>query len=148
MWREILQCSPYSVKVDGAPEGIWLKGQVDGGWPSLARMEELLPCTLAKVPDGFFCNAILEVGIDPTDGEPLPFGTPAVLEGVVCKSSVVTMVVEDADAVLFGKVLEGWFGFHRLFGGKLGHKVDVLQSQVVVDEDGGRCIAFLGECTL
>jgi hypothetical protein len=26
--------------------------------------------------------------------------------------------------------------------------VDVLQSQVVVDEECGRCIAFLGECSL
>ncbi len=25
---------------------------------------------------------------------------------------------------------------------------DILQSQKVVDEDGGRCIAFLGECSL
>jgi hypothetical protein len=54
------------VEVDGTPEGIWQKRQVDGGRPLLARIEELLPCTLLKVPDGFLCNAILEVGIDPT----------------------------------------------------------------------------------
>jgi hypothetical protein len=46
-------------------------------------MEELLPRTLPEISDGFLCNAILEVGIDPTEGEPLPFGTAAVLEGVV-----------------------------------------------------------------
>ncbi len=136
------------MKVNSAPEGIWLKGQVDGSWPSFVRIEELLPCTLSKVPDGLFCNAILEVGIDPTKGEPLSFGTVAVLEGVVCKSSVVAMVVEDADAVLFGKVLKGLFDFLYLFGGELGHKLDVLQSRVVVNKDDGRCIAFLGDCTL
>jgi hypothetical protein len=86
----------------------------------------MLPCTLVEVSDGLFCNSVLEVGIDPTEGELLPLGTAAVLEGAVCKSSVVAIVVEDADAVLFGKVLKGLFGFHFLFGGKLGHKVDVL----------------------
>ncbi len=117
------------MEVDGTPECIWPKGQVDGGRPSLAHMEELLPCTLLKVPDGFFfCNAILEVGIDPTKGEPLPLGTTAVLEGVVCRSAIVAMVADNADAVLLGKVLKELFGFHCLFGGKLGHEVDVLQS--------------------
>ncbi len=78
-------------------------------------MEELLSCTLPKVPDGYLCYAILKVGVDPTEGELLPLGTAAVLEGVVCKLSIVAMVVEDADAVLLGKVLKGLFGFNRLF---------------------------------
>ncbi len=116
------------MEVNGAPEGIWPKGQVDGGRPLLACMEELLPCTFSKVPDGLFCNAILEVGIDPTEGESLPLCPAAVFEGVVCKSSVVAVVMEDAYAVLFGKVFEGLFDFHCLFGGELGHQVDVLQS--------------------
>jgi hypothetical protein len=115
------------VEVGGVPEGIWPKGQVDGGGPLLACTEELLLCTLAKVPDGFYCNAILEVGVDPTKGEPLPLGAAAVFEGSVHKLSVVAVVVEDADAVLLSKVLECFFGFHRLFGGKLGHEVDVLE---------------------
>ncbi len=88
---------------------------MDCGRPSLARMEELLPCALLEVPDGLFCDAVLEVGVDPTDNESLPFGTAAVLEGVVCKLSIVAMVVEDADAVLIGKVLEGLLGFHFFF---------------------------------
>ncbi len=61
------------MEVNGAPEGIWPKGQVDGSQPSLARMEELLPCALSEVPDGLFCGAVLEVGVDPTEGELLPF---------------------------------------------------------------------------
>ncbi len=136
------------MEVKGAPEGIWPKGQVDGGWPSLTRMEGLLPCTLTKVPDSFLCNAILEVGIDPTEDESLPLCTAAVFEGVVCKSSIVTVVVEDADAVLLRKVFEGLFGFHCFFRDELGHQVDILQSRAVVDEDSGCCIAFLGECSL
>ncbi len=86
------------------------------GWrPAITRMEELLLCTLSEIHDGLFCDAILEVGVDPTEGETLPLCTAAVLEGVVCKSSVVAMVVEDADAVLLGKVLKGLFGFNCLF---------------------------------
>ncbi len=42
------------MEMDGIPEGVWPKGQVDGGRPSLARIKELLPCTLAEVSDGFF----------------------------------------------------------------------------------------------
>ncbi len=88
---------------------------MDGGRPALAYMEELLPCTLSEVPDGLFCNAVLEMGVDPTEGETLPLCTAAVLEGVVCKLSIVAVVVEDADTVLLGKVFKGLFGFHCLF---------------------------------
>ncbi len=114
--------------MNGAPEGIWPKGQVDGGRASFACMEELILCTLSKVPDDLFCNVILEVGIDPTEGELLPLCTAAVFEGVVRKLSIVAVVVEDADAVLLGKVFEGLFGFYCFVGGELGHQVDVLQS--------------------
>jgi hypothetical protein len=71
------------VEVDSTPECIRPKGQVDGGRPALGRVEELLPRTLPEVSDGFLCNAIWEVGIDPTEGESLSFGAAAVLEGVV-----------------------------------------------------------------
>ncbi len=115
------------MEVDSTPKCIRLEGQVDGGRPALARMEELLPCTLSKISDGFLGNAILEVGVDPIEDELLPFGTAAVLEGVVCKLFVVAMVVEYAYAMLLGEVFEGSFGFHGLLGGKLGHEVNVLE---------------------
>jgi hypothetical protein len=115
------------MKVDSTPKCIKPEGQVDGGRPVLVRREELLPCTLSEIPDGFLGNAILEVGIDPTEGELLPFGTAAVLEGVVCKPSVVAVVVEYAYAVLLGEVFKGSFGFHGLLRGKLGHEVDLLE---------------------
>jgi hypothetical protein len=134
------------VKVDSTPECIRPEGQVDGGRPALARMEELLPCTLPEISDGFLCNAILEVGIDPTEGELLPFGAAAVLEGDVCKTSIVAVVVEDADAVLLGKILEGLLGIHGFLGGELRHQMDLLEPGVVVYKDGGRCVALLGEC--
>jgi hypothetical protein len=115
------------MKVNSTPKCIRPESQVDGGRPVLARMEELLPCTLLEIPDGFLGNAILEVGIDPTGGELLPFGTAAVLEGVVCKSSIVAVGVEYAYAVLLGEVFKGLFGFHGFLRGKLGHEVDILE---------------------
>jgi hypothetical protein len=136
------------VEVDSTPECSSPEGEVDGGRPALARMQELLLRTLSEIPDGFLCNAILEVGIDPTEGELLSLGAAAVLEGVVCKSSVVAVVVEDADTVLLGEVLEGLLGFHGFLGGKLGHQMDVLEPRVVVHKDGGHCVALLGECPL
>jgi hypothetical protein len=62
--------------------------------------------------------------------------------------SVVTVVVEDADAVLLGKVLEGLLGFHGFLGGNFGHQMNVFEPGVVVHEDGGRCVALFGECPL
>ncbi len=115
------------MKVDSTPKCIRPEGQVDGGRPALACIEELLPCALLEIPDGFLGNAILEVGVDPTEGESLPFGTAAALEGIVCKSSIVAVVVEYAYAVLLGKVFKGLFGFHSLLGGKLGREVDILE---------------------
>jgi hypothetical protein len=103
------------VKVNRTPKCIWPEGQVDGGRPALARIEELLPCSLLEVPDGLFRDAISKMGIDPTEGETLPLCTAVVLEGVVCKSSIVTVVVEDTDAMLLGKVLKGLFGFNHHF---------------------------------
>jgi hypothetical protein len=88
------------------------------------------------------------VGIDPTEGELLSFCTAAVLEGVVCESSVVAVVVEDVDAVLLRKVFKGLLGFHGFLGGKLGHQMNVLEPGVVVHEDGGRRVTLLGECPL
>ncbi len=136
------------MEVDSTPECIMPEGQVDGGRPALACMEELLPCTLPEISDGFLCNAILEVGIDLTKGESLSFSTAAVLEGIVCKLSVVTVVVEDADAVLLGEVLKGSLGFHGFLGGKFGHQMNVLEPRVVVHKDSDRCVALLGECPL
>ncbi len=69
-------------------------------------MEELFPCALAEIADGFLRNAILEVSIDATEGEVLPFCIATVLECVVGKASIVAVVVEDADGVLLAKVLE------------------------------------------
>jgi hypothetical protein len=56
-------------------------------------MEQLLPCAFQEVPDGLLGNAILEVGIYPTEGELLPCFMACLLEGIVMEASIVAMVV-------------------------------------------------------
>ncbi len=57
-----------------------------------------------------------------------PFAPQLFFEGIVCKLSVVALVVEFTDAVLLGKVFQGSLSLHCLFRVELGHQVDVLQS--------------------
>ncbi len=56
-------------------------------------MEQLLPCAFQEVSDGLLGNAILEVGIYPTEGELLPCLMACLSEGIVVKMSIVTMIV-------------------------------------------------------
>ncbi len=77
-----------------------------------------------------------------------PLAPQLFLKALSAKTSVVAVVVEDADAVLFGEVLEGLLGIHGFLGGELCHQMDVLELGVVVHEDGGRSLALFGECPL
>ncbi len=63
----------------------------------------------------FTAMLFLKWVLTPTKGEILPLCIAAVLEGVVCKLSILAVVVEDTDTVLLGKVFKGLFGFHCLF---------------------------------
>ena len=55
-------------------------------------------------------NAILKVSIDPTEGELLPCIVACLLEGVVVKTSVFAVVMEDLDSMLCSVLLEGELG--------------------------------------
>jgi hypothetical protein len=81
------------VKVGCIAQGIWPQSEVDCLWPAGARMEQLLPCAFQEVLDGSLSNAVLEVGIYLTKGELLPSLMACLLEGVVMRASVVTMIV-------------------------------------------------------
>ena len=77
-------------------------------------MEQLLPCTLAKVPNGLLSNPILEMGVYAAESEPLIRVRTCSLEVVVGKSIIVTMIMQYLDAVLIGEVLEGLLGIDGL----------------------------------
>ncbi len=86
---------------------------MNGGWPLLLHVEELFSC--AKIGYSFLCNAVLKVGIDATEGEALSLCIVIVLEGIVGKAFIVAVLVEDADAMLLGKVFKQALGFHHFF---------------------------------
>ncbi len=56
-------------------------------------MEQLLPCAFQEVSNFLLGNAVLEVGIYPTEGELLPCLMACLLEGIVVKAFIVTMIV-------------------------------------------------------
>jgi hypothetical protein len=73
-------------------------------------VEQLLPCTFWEVPDGLLSDAILKVGIDPTEGKLLPWFMACLLEGVVVETSVVTVVMKDLDSMFCSVLLKGKLG--------------------------------------
>ncbi len=81
------------MKVSCILQGIWPQCKVDCFRPAGARMEQFLPCAFQEVSDGLLGNAILKVGIDPTEGELLPCFMACLLEGNVVEASVVAMIV-------------------------------------------------------
>ncbi len=66
-------------------------------------------------------------------------------EGIVGESPIVTVVVLDSNAMLGGKGLEGAFGGDGFNRGVIDLGMDVAESTVVVDEDGGAAIVLLGK---
>jgi hypothetical protein len=76
-------------------------------------MQELLLGALQEVPDGTLGNSILEMRIDLAEGELLLVLFACLLECLVRKSTIVTMVVFDGYAMLGSKLLECFLCFCR-----------------------------------
>ncbi len=79
-------------------------------------MEQLLASAFGEVADGVLGDAILEVGIDATEGELLSRIMAGLLEGVVKEATIVAVVVLDLHTLFGGKGLEGAFGCYGLLG--------------------------------
>ncbi len=75
-------------------------------------MELLLVCTVQEVLDGSLGHAILEVGVNPTEGKLLPCIVTCLSESVVMKASVVAVIMQDSGTVFC----------QLLFKSKLGSK--------------------------
>ena len=108
-------------------------------------MKQHCSCCLCCVPDCSFCDAILEVGVDATVGNCLSLLTAVLLEGVVCESSVVSMILLDSDAMISRKTLEGFFSLNCFVGGECRHQMDVAQSGEMVHKNGGGLVSLSGE---
>ncbi len=118
---------------------------MDSRRPVGARMEQLLLCAFQEVLDGLLGNAILKVGIDPTEGELFPCVVACLLEGVVMEASVVAVIMEDLDSVFCRVLLKGKLGGGCFVGLVVKLEVDELEAAIVVNKDGGALIAFLGK---
>ncbi len=84
--------------------------------PADAHVEQLLPCAFQEVLDGLLGNAILKVGIDPTEGELLLCVVACLSEGIVAKTSIVTMLIEDLDSMFCSVLLKGKLGSKYFVG--------------------------------
>ena len=111
-WEDVAQ-------MRGVTESIWPNGGADGLRPALPRVEELLASALGQIANGSLGDAILEMRVDPTKGKLLVLTVACVAKEGICKSSVVAMVVSDANAMLSGKALEGSFGLDGLLAGQI-----------------------------
>ncbi len=99
-------------------------------------MQELLLGALREVPDGTLVNSILEMRIDPAEGELLLVLVACLLECIVRKLTIVAMVVFDGYAVLGSELLECFLCFYCFVGQQVLHQMDVLKAGEMVDEDG------------
>ena len=69
-------------------------------WPSCPCMQQLLPCGFGKVKNRSFCDTILKMGIDSTKSESLLLLLSMLLEFIVSKMAIVTVIVANFDAKL------------------------------------------------
>ncbi len=115
-------------------------------WPAGARVEQLLPCALREIPDGLLGDAILKVGIDPTEGELLPCVMACLLEGIVMEASIVAVIMENLVSIFCSVLLEGELGGECFAGLVVKLEVDKTDAAEVVEEnDGAALIALLGK---
>ncbi len=90
----------------------------------------------------------MKVGIDPTEGELLPYVVACLSEGIVVKTSIVAVVMEDLDSMLCSVLLKGKLGGKIFVGLVIKLEVDESKVAEVVNKDGGALVALLGKFAL
>ncbi len=78
----------------------------------------------------------------------LPCIVACLLEGVVVKTSVVAVVMEDLDSMLCSILLKGELGGKCFVGLVIELEVDKSEAAEVVNKDGGAIVALLGKFAL
>ncbi len=114
-------------------------------WPAGARVEQLLLCAFREVPDGLLGDAILKVGIDPTENELLPCLVACLLEGVVMEAAIVAVIMEDLDSMFCSILLKGELGGECFIGLVVELEVGLMEVAEVVNKDSGVLVALLGK---
>jgi hypothetical protein len=97
------------------------------------------------VLDGSLGDAILEVGIYATKVELLSRIMACLLEGIVMKSPVIAVVVEDLHSIFSHILLKGKLSSECFCRRIVKLEVDKVEAAVVVDKDGGALVVLLGK---
>ena len=108
----------------GIAKSVRPQGNMHRGWQTMSHVQQLFSGAFGKVLDRALGYPILEVGIDPAEGESLLFLLTRQLESIVCKPAVVAMVVLDDDTVFGGKAFECQFSSDRFIRGQILHEMN------------------------
>ncbi len=90
-------------------------------------------------------NSVLQMRIDPPEGELLLVLVACLLECIVRKSTIVAMVVFDGYAMFGGELLECFLCFYHFIGRQVLHQMDVSKAGEMVDKDGCGTVPLGGE---
>jgi hypothetical protein len=133
------------VDVAGGTKGICpeMSGNHDG--PFVDGVEERCTRGVLKVANPLLSNAVLEVGVYAAVGVVLMLFVAVSNPVIVGKAAVVSVVVSDGEAAFLGKDFKLMFSKEVVGTGESGLEVDVGEAGILVDEDGGVMVAFLGE---
>ena len=88
-------------------------------------VKEVCASLFLKVTDTFFGDAILEMGIDATVGDGLPLQRDICQEGIISKSTIVTVVVQYCETPIFAEGFESTLGLDCFSRGDGLHDMDV-----------------------
>jgi hypothetical protein len=91
---------------------------VQDGWRQASAVvhEAAVSVHSRRDQDSLIGNPILEMSVYAAEGESLLGHLTCCLEIVVCKTTIVKVIMLDANAVLLGKLLKGTLGFDGLLG--------------------------------
>jgi hypothetical protein len=129
-------------------EGIGPKIGGGGRWPMVLSMEQHGACLLLEIVDAALSDSILPVGIDTTEGDVLVCLSEALLPGIIGEPAIAGMIAPDFEATFASIQLKGLLSLEGFLGGGVFLELDKPQSTVMIDKDGGRAIAALGEVAL
>ena len=91
-------------------------------------MKELLWGILSEAANCSLCNSILEVGIDPAEGELLVALLACGNKCIISKSAIIAMVVLDLHSMLSCKPLKGLFCSDGFFRIERRHQMHILEA--------------------
>ena len=100
----------------GAAQSVWPEGQVDCRQPAGTCMQKLLARTLQQVANQALCDSILKMCVHTAKGELLSCVLACLFEGVVRKSLIVAMIVQNFNAMVSGELLDGALGLDCFVG--------------------------------